>query len=57
MRKYTKWIGLATAILGMPWAIAKAADGRVSTEPKSGRSVERMEFGKTPDGTPVELYV
>ncbi len=57
MRKYTKWIGLATAILGMPWSLADAAEGRASSDPKSRRSVERMDFGKTPDGTPVELYV
>jgi aldose 1-epimerase len=57
MRKYTKWIGLATAILGMSWSLAEAADGQASTDPKSRRSVERMNFGKTADGTPVELYV
>jgi aldose 1-epimerase len=57
MRKYTKWIGLATAILGMSWSLAGAADGRAGKDPKSRRSVERMDFGKTPDGTPVELYV
>ena len=56
MRKYTKWIGLATVILGMPWSLA-AADGRATTDLQSRRSVERMDFGKTPDGTPVELYV
>ena len=57
MRKYTKWIGLATAILGMSWSLAGAADGQAGTDPKSRRSVARMDFGKTPDGTPVELYV
>src|SRR5262245_53770502 len=57
MRKYTGWVVLVTALLGAPRASADAADVRAGQEPKSRRSVERMDFGKTPDGTPVELYV
>ena len=57
MRKYTMWIVLVAALLGMPLQPADAADAPAGQEAKSQRSVERMDFGKTPDGTPVELYV
>jgi aldose 1-epimerase len=57
MRKYTKWIGLAAMLLAMPRPSAAAAGVGAAQDPKSRRSVERMDFGKTPDGTPVELYV
>jgi aldose 1-epimerase len=57
MRKYTAWGVLAAALLGTPRPAADAADVRGGQETKSRRSVERMDFGKTPDGTPVELYV
>src|SRR5579875_2569593 len=49
----TKWIVLVVAMLAMP---CPPADARPGDEPKIRRSVEKMEFGKTPDGTPVELY-
>ncbi len=57
MRKYTMRVVLVAAFLGMPHPPADAADAGAGQEPKSRRSVERMDFGKTPDGTPVELYV
>ena len=57
MQKYTMGIVIAAALLGLPRPPADAADVGAGQEPKSRRSVERMDFGKTPDGTPVELYV
>jgi aldose 1-epimerase len=52
----TKWIVLVAAMLAMPRPPADAGEIRAGEDPKSRRSVERMDFGKTPDGTPVELY-
>jgi aldose 1-epimerase len=57
MTKPTKWIVLVATMLGMQRTPADARDVRAGQDPKSRRSVERMDFGKTPDGTPVELYV
>ena len=57
MQMCTKWIVLTTALLGMPISPADAAEGRAHEAPQSRRSVERMEFGKTPDGKTVDLYV
>jgi aldose 1-epimerase len=56
MPKLTRWIVLVAAMLGMPRPPADAGEIRAGEDPKSRRSVERMDFGKTPDGTPVELY-
>jgi aldose 1-epimerase len=50
-----KRIVLVAALLGVPHL--PAAEAGAGQEAKSRRSVERMDFGKTPDGTPVELYV
>jgi aldose 1-epimerase len=57
MQTYTRWIVLAAALLGMPHPPADAAEARANEDPKSRRSVERMDFGKTPDGTAVDLYL
>ena len=48
--------GVAVNLLGMAPSPARAAErsGEVST---SQGSLARMDFGKTPEGTPVELYV
>ncbi len=57
MQKYTAWIVIAAVLLGMPCPSAAAAEVGTARDPKSRRSVERMDFGKTSDGTPVELFV
>jgi hypothetical protein len=57
MQKYTRWIVLTAALLGMARSPADAAEARANQDPKGRRSVERMDFGKTPDGTAVDLYV
>ncbi len=57
MPKPTAWMVLVAALLGMPRPSADAAEAGAAQDPKSRRSVERMDFGKTPDGTPVELHV
>ncbi len=51
----TKWIVLAAASLG--WPGSPMVEAGAAQEAKDRRSVQKMDFGKTPDGTPVELYV
>ena len=57
MRKFTTWVVCVVVLLGMSRRPAGAGEVRAAQESKSRRSVDRMDFGKTPDGTPVELYV
>ena len=47
----------AVALFAIFGSFAECGETRVLVGPESQRSVERMDFGKTPDGTPVELYV
>jgi aldose 1-epimerase len=56
MRKITAWIVFAAVSLGMAHPRADTGEPGTVQNVKSRRSVERMDFGKTPDGTPVELY-
>ena len=42
---------------GMPPLAATLSAARSDAETQSQRSATRMDFGKTPDGAPVELYV
>ena len=48
---------VAACLLSMPCSPDVAGEARASGDSKSQRSLERMDFGKTPDGTPVDLYV
>jgi aldose 1-epimerase len=57
MRKFTMWVVFAVGLLGLSGPPADAGEIGAGQDSKSRRSVERMDFGKTPDGTPVELYV
>ena len=57
MQKYAKWIVVITALLVLPRPPADAEGARAGEAPVSRRSLERMDFGKTADGTSVELYV
>src|SRR3954454_15199752 len=57
MRKSIALMVVAAPVLWMPCWPATADDARAVREPKGQRSLERMDFGKTPDGTPVDLYV
>jgi aldose 1-epimerase len=57
MRKFTMWVVFAVALLGLSSPPADSGEVGASQDSKSRRSVERMDFGKTHDGTPVELYV
>jgi aldose 1-epimerase len=48
------WVVPFLGALGLLGNLGTPAHGR---EPSNVRSVTQMNFGKTPDGTPVELYV
>jgi aldose 1-epimerase len=47
----------AVALLAISGSVAQSGETRVVADTKSQRSFEKMDFGKTPDGTPVEQYV
>ncbi len=49
-----KWIVLVAASLG--WPGSPMVEAGAAQEARGKRSVQKMDFGKTPDGTPVELY-
>ena len=56
MRKCVVISVLAVNLLGAGPSIAHAFGGSGEVSRSQG-SLQRMDFGKTPDGTPVELYV
>jgi len=47
----------AASLLGMPGSRGLGAEAQSGGDSTSQRSVRRMDFGKTPEGTPVDLYV
>jgi aldose 1-epimerase len=47
----------AVALVAISGSIARSGERRVVADTKSQRSFEKMDFGKTPDGTAVEKYV
>lgn len=56
MRNFTTRVVCAAMMMGMSGLSGGAGAVRAGQDAQSRRSVERMDFGKTPDGTPVELY-
>jgi aldose 1-epimerase len=52
MRRCIPFIAVAAALLAPSRPVDAGAEGLLD----GPRSVSRMDFGKTPDGTPVELY-
>ncbi|HEX3448438.1 MAG TPA: hypothetical protein VHS97_09310, partial [Isosphaeraceae bacterium] len=57
MRSRTVLFTLALNLLAMPPLAAALSAVRSDAEAQSQRSLLRMDFGKTPEGAPVELYV
>jgi aldose 1-epimerase len=57
MRMFTMCFVFAVGILGLSRLPADAGESATDQNATGPRSVERMDFGKTPDGTPVEMYV
>jgi aldose 1-epimerase len=57
MRRHALSVVLAVVLLTTIGSFARSGETRVLAEIKSQRSFEKMDFGKTPDGTPVEQYV
>src|SRR5262249_14553780 len=58
MGKSARWIGRLAIVLGMLGSpdVAPLARAAGDSNKSQGR-VEKMDFGKTPEGTPVELFV
>jgi aldose 1-epimerase len=48
---------VAACLLSMPCSPDLAGEARANGNFQSERSLKRMDFGKTPDGTPIDLYV
>jgi aldose 1-epimerase len=57
MRKRVALTVLAACVLGMPALSDRAEGAQAGQEPKGQGSLKRMDFGKTPEGTPIDLYV
>jgi len=50
-------IGIAVSLLGLTFSLAAAAEKPEIHDSQNHGRVERMLFGKTADGTPIDLYV
>src|SRR5690348_2907750 len=48
---------IVAGLLGVSHRLAVASEGRDAGIKPSTRSVTKMEFGKIPEGRPVELYI
>jgi aldose 1-epimerase len=57
MQRHALSVVHAVALLAISGSIAQSGESRAIAETKSQRSSEKMDFGKTPDGAPVEQYV
>src|SRR4051812_16837641 len=57
MRPMTRMIAIVALGLCTPGSPAAAATLEAGGDAPSQRSLQKMDFGKTPDGTPVDLYV
>src|SRR6476660_2057710 len=57
MRRHALSVVHAVALVAIYGSVAQSGEPRVLASPTSQRSFEKMDFGKTPDGTPVEQYV
>jgi aldose 1-epimerase len=57
MRRFALSVVHSVALLAIIGSIARGGEARAVADIKSQRSFDKMDFGKTPDGTPVEQYV
>ena len=56
MLRYSGWLVVAGVSAGVMGLSGDAAWAGATRDPQGRRSVEKMDFGKTPDGKAVELY-
>jgi aldose 1-epimerase len=57
MRKSTLLLVSAVVVVANSGLVASGGETRTSVDPQGQRSFDKMDFGKTPEGTPVEKYV
>jgi aldose 1-epimerase len=57
MRKSAVLVVSAVAAVAISGLVAQGGETRAQTDPPGQRSFQKMDFGKTKEGTPVELYV
>lgn len=57
MRKRVALTVLAACVLGTSTLPAKGEDAQAGQGPKARGSLKPMDFGKTPEGTPIDLHV
>ncbi len=57
MRKSASLIVSVVAVMATSGFVASGSETHATDGPQGQRSCEKMDFGKTPEGTPVEMYV
>ena len=57
MQTRSAFMGVLASFFWVPWSLGAAAEAQTSGGSKAHGGLQKMDFGKTPDGTPVELYV
>jgi aldose 1-epimerase len=51
------FMGVLASIFWVPWSLGAATEAQTSGGSKAHGGLQKMDFGKTPEGMPVELYV
>ena len=51
------FMGVLASFFWVPWSLGAAAEAQTSGGSKAHGDLQKMDFGKTPEGMPVELYV
>jgi aldose 1-epimerase len=57
MQTRSAFMGVLASFFWVPWSLGAAAEAQTSGGSKTHGSLQMMDFGKTPEGMPVELFV
>ncbi len=57
MQTRSAFMGVLASFFWVPWSLGAAAEVQTSGGSKTHGGLQMMDFGKTPEGMPVELYV
>ncbi|MBV8318997.1 MAG: galactose mutarotase [Planctomycetaceae bacterium] len=57
MQLRSTFMGVLASFFWAPWSLGAAAEAQTSGGGKADGGLQKMDFGKTPEGMPVELYV